>query len=483
MRLTDHRSLAADPGGRAWAVSLALLLLPTAVLAAVAYRLGSGPLWAGAGVQGLFALVLLRNHPVWRPPAGGVTLAVYVIALVWLWVPTRQLDDPAVHLGRGVLLVVGVLLGARYDLDRAGAEARRRAAKWAGRLARRVRWPAELADARAVPEVGRLRDAIRGDAGPALGLLSDARPAVRIAALGALEYRPYWRPGEAELVRKTIRESRDPAVRAAAAYALAGTDSPDLAAELGGLLRDPAPEVRFAAGEALLWDADRRWPGVRDAVREALADPRRADDGAIFTGPTRLPPDAVADLTGWAAEYPPLSTRAVLTMVGQYRRALLDNDPPGLAADLAQFMLAPDAPPGLRVELAALLREQGLLGADVLDRMTGPDQPGPLRLFAAEVLLLNDPADSDGLDVLRGLARHPNRELAVQVGAVVQAVLGVDVGLVPGQEAPATTSRAAAEVARRVAAWANGFDPTASPPPGLRKTLWPAPGRGSSGVL
>ncbi|MBX9579838.1 MAG: hypothetical protein K2X87_05970, partial [Gemmataceae bacterium] len=216
----------------------------------------------------------------------------------------------------------------------------------------------------------------------------------------------------------------------------------------------------------------------------ALADPKRADDGPLFAGPARLPPAAVADLTAWAAEYPPLSARAILTLVGQYRRALLDNDPPGLAADLAAFMLAPDAPPGLRVELAALLREHRLLGPDVLDRMTGPDQPGPLRLFAAEVLLQADPTDPDGLDVLRGLARNPNRELAVQVGAVVQGVLGVDVGLVAGEPPPAATSRAAAEVARRVTVWATGQDPAASPVPGLRRTnLWPAPGRGSSGVL
>ncbi|MBX9583160.1 MAG: hypothetical protein K2X87_22875, partial [Gemmataceae bacterium] len=127
MRLSDRRSrdgLGVVP----WAVSVSLLVLPTAVLAGVAARLGSGPVWAGTGVQGLFALVLFRNHPVWRPPAGGTVLATYLIALVWLWVPTRGLDDPAVHLGRGVLLLAGVGLAARYDLDRTGAEARRRAA-------------------------------------------------------------------------------------------------------------------------------------------------------------------------------------------------------------------------------------------------------------------------------------------------------------------------------------------------------------------
>ncbi|MBX9627945.1 MAG: hypothetical protein K2X82_29365, partial [Gemmataceae bacterium] len=264
-------------------------------------------------------------------------------------------------------------------------------------------------------------------------------------------------------------------------------DAADPAAGLGGLLRDPAAEVRYAAGEALLWDAERRWEASREAVKAALADPRRANDGPLFAGPGRLPPAAVADLTLWAAEHPPLSARAILTLIGQYHRALVDNDPPGLAADLAAFMLAPDPPPGLRVEVAALLREHQLLGPDVLDRMTNPDQPGPLRLFAAEVLLQADPNDPDGLDVLKGLARNPNRELAVHVGAVVQGVLGVDVGLAMGEPTPSPTSRAAAEVARRVLAWANGQDPSSTPVPGRGRrgnpNLWPAPGRGSSGVL
>ena len=43
-----------------------------------------------------------------------------------------------------------------------------------------------------------------------------------IAALGALEYRPGWRPGEAELVLKVAKTAAEPAVRQTAAYALAG---------------------------------------------------------------------------------------------------------------------------------------------------------------------------------------------------------------------------------------------------------------------
>ena len=59
------------------------------------------------------------------------------------------------------------------------------------------------------------------EASPALALLSDPRPQVKIAAFGALEYRPHWRPGEAELVLKVAQESEEAAVRVAAAYAAA----------------------------------------------------------------------------------------------------------------------------------------------------------------------------------------------------------------------------------------------------------------------
>ena len=45
---------------------------------------------------------------------------------------------------------------------------------------------------------------------------------------GALEYRPHWRPGEAELVLRTARESAEPAVRAAAAFALASVETPEV---------------------------------------------------------------------------------------------------------------------------------------------------------------------------------------------------------------------------------------------------------------
>lgn len=485
-------------------LSVCLLLLPTAVLGGLAYRHEAVPIAAGAGVQLLFALVFLRAHPVWRPPVSSSVILLYIIALAWAWVPTRGHSDWVIHAAQGVLLLGAVGLVALHDLTRTGAEPLRRANKWSRRLAAKTHWPLQLADARLLPEVDALRDAVREEPGPALALLSDPRPEVKVAALGALEYRPDWRPGEAELVLKVAKEAHEPAIRQTAAYALAGVRTPALVEELAAFLRDPAPEVRHAAAEAVLWDGDRRWQLARNAVREALADPKLAGDGPLFVGSAGVPAAALADLMAWADERPPLSARAVLTLVEQYHRGLADGRSPELASELAELMLAPDTPPGLRVELAALLRDHQRLGPDVLDRMTNMDQPAPMRLFAAEVMLRADPTDADGIDVLRGLARQPNRELAVQIGGILQNVLGLDLGLPQGGPLPAPASKAGAEVARKVLAWANGQRPDRPTPgarpglssgsrpglPGIRETTFsvpPAPSgdrpRGGTGVF
>lgn len=467
----SDRSTRADLGFVPWCASVLLLLLPTAVLVTLAVRLRSLPLTSGAGIQLLFALVFLRAHPVWRPPVSASVIVLYLIALGWAWIPTRGSTNWAVSAGQGVLLLGTVVLVALHDLTRTGAEPLRRATRWSRRIAGRGHWPPQVADCRTLPEADALRGALRDEPGPALALLSDPRPQVQVAALGALEYRPFWRPGEAELVLKVARESPEPAVRAAAAYALAGVRTAELVDGLAGFLRDPSPEVRRAAAEALLWEGEARWPLAREAVREALADPKLAADGPLFVGATRLPAAAVADLTTWACDHTPLSTRAVHTLVEQYHRGLADGDRPELASELVGQMLAPETPPGLRIELAGLLRDHHMLGPDLLDRMTNLDQPGPMRLFAAEVMLRVNPHDPDGVDVLRGLARQPNRELAVQIGGILQNVLGLDLGLPPGSQLPAPNSKLAADVARRVMAWANGASPEL-----LRPTPGPQPG-------
>lgn len=452
-------------------VSAALLFLPAALLGGLGGHTNLLPLYVGAGVQVLFALTLVRSHPVWRPPVSASLIILYLIALAWLWLPTRGSPEWSVHVGQGVLLLVAVGLAAIHDLIRTGAEPLRRANKWCARLAGRTDWPMQLADCRALPEVTALRGAVLDEVRPVLALLADPRPEVQCAALGALEYRPQWRPGEAELVMKTARESTEPAVRAAGAYALAASESGDLIGGLARFLRDPAVEVRAAAAEALLWNAETRWQYAREGVREALADSRLAADGPLFaTG--RLPAAALADLITWAEEHAPLAPRAIQTLLEQYHRDLTDGDRPELCSQLAAMMLDPNAPPALRVELAALLRDHNLLSADLLDKLTNMDQPGPIRLFAAEQMLRINPHDPDGVDVLRGLARQPNREMALSVAAVLQNVLGLELGLPPG-ELPPANSKAAADVTRRVLLWANGatpdqLRPTPGPMAGLK---------------
>src|SRR5581483_6615988 len=105
-------------------------------------------------------------------------IILYLIALGWAWLPTRGSSDWAVHVGQGVLLLAAVGLVALHDLTRTGPEPLRRAYKWSRRIAGRTLWPMQLADCRTVPEAGRLRDAIRDVATPALALLSDPRPEV-----------------------------------------------------------------------------------------------------------------------------------------------------------------------------------------------------------------------------------------------------------------------------------------------------------------
>ena len=462
-------------------VSVVLLLLPCVVLSALAHRTDLVPVYAGAGVQALFVLLFLRAHPVWRPPVSASLIILYLVALAWLWLPTRGSADFAVHVGQGVLLLGAVALAAVHDLIRIGAEPLRRANKCCGRIVRRRRWPLQLADCRALPEVVALRAAVRDEVRPVLALLTDPRSEVQCAALGALEYRPHWQPGEAELVLKTARDSGEPAVRAAAAYAMAGVASGDLVAGVAKLLRDPAAEVRAAAAESLLWNADARWPFARDGVREALADPKLAADGPLFAS-GRLPAAAMADLVTWSEEHAPLAPRAILTLIEQHHRDLSANDRPELGSRLAATMLDAHAAPALRVELAALLRDHNMLSVDLLDRLTNMDQPGPIRLFAAEQMLRINPHDPDGVDVLRGLARQPNREMALAVASVLRNVLGVDLGLPPG-DLPAANSKLAADVTRRVLLWANGANPDLlRPTPGPSSGLKGMPRPSVSGI-
>src|SRR5205085_5471851 len=137
-------------------------------------------------------------------------------------------------------------------------------------------------------------------------------------------------------------------------------------------------------------------------------------------------------LTTWTAEPEPLGSRSVRTLIEHYSCILQTTGDYDLITDLTNQVLDSGTATVLRVELGGLLRNLGLLTPELLDRMTNADQPGPVRLLAAEAMLTADPYHPDGLDVLRGLGRQPNREMALTIAGILQSKLGVDVGLPEG---------------------------------------------------
>ncbi len=433
--------------------SFALMLVPAAVLAAAGWRFAS-PLLGGAALAAAAGGVFLaRTPPVWRPPTSASAVGFFLVAYGLLWLDTVKLHgtaDPVAPFLRGTLLVAAVGLLIVHDLTRTGLGPRRKALAVARRLTGRTRWPDSPQGFADLPEVRTLRAAVRDDPGPALDLLADPRSEVRRAALAALTGRPFWRPAESAIVLGAAK-TPDPSVRAMALTALGRAGDPVTVAGLTGFLRDPSPEVRAAAGTALMTDPN-RWPVVRDAVRDALAAPALAADGPLPGAADRLTPMAVCDLTSWAAEQEPLAGRSVRTLAEFFALKLQTNRYPHLPAELGRLVTDAQTPTALRVELAGLLRGLNLLPPDLLDRMTDADQPGPVRLLAAELMLAADPTDAEAIDVLRGLGRQPNRETAITIARLLQAYLGLDLGLPAGPIA--AQSRPAAEVAKRVLAWA-----------------------------
>jgi HEAT repeat protein len=438
-----------------------VLLLPSGLLIAAALR-GDGHnalmFWLAVLFQLLVCGLALLSRQMWRQSIGPSVITLYVIALGWLWLGSSGSEDWYPHLAQAVLLVVPLVFFAQQMLDESGATALRRARLLAQRLAERRDWPDDLAACRQLPEVKALREALHLDAAPALELLTSPRVEVRVAALAALEFRPDWHGGQAELVLSLAQRAPEPAVRAAAIAALANVEDRNLIEVLAEFLRDPSWEVRRAATEALLWDSERRWPWVRHAVRRCLGDAAFKDDGPLAHDAHLLPPEAVADLTAWTAEKGLLGMRAAVSLGVHYRRILNERPDTELTGSLRRQLANPHAPPALRMELAWLLKNGDELDPGLLEKLLDPANPAPLRLLAAESLLARA-EHAEALTALRDLARLPNREIAVATAEVIQRRLGVDLGLPVGQPLPPVHSRQAAEVTRRVMGWAQPDQP------------------------
>ncbi|MCS7045924.1 MAG: HEAT repeat domain-containing protein [Gemmataceae bacterium] len=437
---------------------LTVLLLPTFILLAASLRepaFGNLMLWTGTVFQAAVCFLSFMSRGGWQQPLGPSVITLYLIALTWLWF-AKPVDDWYTSLSKGLLLVTPLVVFGFQTLNETGAPRLRRANLLARRLADRKDWPGDLAACLTLPEVKALRAALGPDAAPALALLRDPRPEVRVAALAALEFRKDWRPGQAELVLQVAQSAEQPLIRAAAVTALGNLDDRVLVELLAQFLHDTSREVRRAAAEALLWDTDRRWSWIRFAVRRVLADPLFFNDGPLLADGQALCDEAVKDLTAWCAEKGHLAARAAQTLAAHYHRRLSDNLDQKTIAALRAQLADPHTPSGLRLELGKLLQHFQELDAPLLERLLEPSNPATLRLIACETLLTEQTDEllhNRAVSALRDLARLPNREIALATANVVQRRLGVDLGLGLGLPLPPVHSRQAAEITRRVLQW------------------------------
>jgi hypothetical protein len=442
---------------------LSVLFLPTLLLLGAALRHPGAEdvlLWTGTGFQSIVCGLTMVSRRSWRQPVAPSIITLYLIALAWLWCANCP-NDWYTHLTKATLMVVPLIVFAWSTLYDSGAPAIRRARLLADRLAARKEWPHDLAACRSLPEVKALRAALSIDAAPALALLQHPRSEVRVAALAALEFRKDWRPGQAELVLQTAQRAEQPAIRAAAVWALANVDERPLVEAVAQFMHDPSTEVRRAATESLLWDTDHRWSWIRYIVRRVLADPLYATDGALAHEGQLLTPDAVSDLTGWCAEKGVLGSRAALTLGHHYSRALTEQPDDKLVRSLQAQLAELASPAALRIELGRLLQTHQELTLPILEQMLLASNPAPVRLIAVESLLAEHPehpVTNAALVALRDLARLPNREIALATADVIQRRLGVDLGLGLSQPVPPIHSRQAADITRRVMVWASQYD-------------------------
>lgn len=448
----------------AHAFRLIVLLLPTFLLAWLAGRQEEANLilWLGTAFQACVCFLSFFSRGSWRQPLGPSVITLYLIALAWIWFGCKH-EDWASHLSKSVLMIIPLIVFGFQMLYDSGAPAMRYANVLAQRLRDRKEWPDDLAACRTLPEVKVLRSALFLDASPALSLLADPRPEVRVAALGALEFRKDWRPGQAELVLQVGQRAEQPAIRAAAVHALGNIDDRTLVETLGQFLLDSAPEVRKAAIEALLWDCERRWNWIRYTIRRVMADAGYMSDGPFIPDGQTLTQEAVGDLTAWCAEKGVLSARSAQTLAAHYHRALADTNDPRLYEQLRAQLGNIHTPGILRLELGRLLQMFQDFDPHLLEAMLDQANPAPLRLIACESVLTNGSPEESALHAralhtLKDLARLPNREIALATADVVQRRLGVDLGLGIGQPLPAIQSRQAADITRRVMQWAIQFN-------------------------
>ena len=416
-------------------------------------------LWVGTGIQAGVCMLALLSQGNAQRSLGPVVIALYLVAVGWLWCGSSA-DDWYANLAKATLLVVLLIAFASQTLQDSGAPAIRRARLLADRLALRQEWPAELSACRGLTEVKALRrlDHRRIACTGATQTLACGSPRRRPGCSGVPQGLAAW-PGRAGPANgSACRATGDPRRRG---LVLANVDDRSLVEAVALFMHDTSAVVRRAATEALLWDTERRWPWIRYVIRRVLADPLYGADGPLTHEGQLLTPEAINDLTGWCAEKGILAMRAALTLGHHFGRRITEQPDQKLVRSLRLQLSDPQTPAVLRVELGRLLQHHHELDMPLLEQLLQASNPAPLRLIAVEMLLSDHretPSAEAALVVLRDLARLPNRELALATGDVIQRRLGVDLGLGLGQPPPPTHSPQAAEITRRVMMWASQND-------------------------
>jgi hypothetical protein len=384
---------------------------------------------------------------------GPMVITLYLIALGWFLLGTGKPDDWYSHFAEGILLLAPLSVFFIHTFINPRALIMRKAYEIAKIIAGRNDWPAELVYCADLPEIPAFRDSLHQDARPALELLKHPRPEVRAFALAALEFWPRWRGGQAEAVFQVARRETDPVLRGLAVRALAYVQDRFIQDKIAEMLNDPSRRVRRAAAESLLCDCEKHWRWLRDIVRQALGMPAHQADGPLYRHGVALSDDAVADLEQWACEKGLIGIRAAQTLGVHYRRVLRDSADPAVVHKLQERVGDRHAPAGLRLELAAILEENGFPSSDLPEELLGTSSPAALRLMAAKVLIDSDRTEL-ATGALRDIARTPNRETALAAAAIVQRRLGIDLGLPVDQNLPSVGSRQAAEAVDRLRQWA-----------------------------
>jgi len=465
--MTRPAAITPAAGGPRFAslTAAALLLTPAALLWASAMRAEGVARSVAVGVsvtltiEGLF---LLTRYGPQRAACSRFVLAFYAAAFLILRFNNPDLASPFAHLCLAAILLLPVVVFARREVAAAGGTGRR--AKFlVRRLLARQDWPVNYADYRALPEVVLLRQALRDDAAPALPLLSHDDPRVQVGALTAMEFQPVWRKGQAEAVIQRANYTEEPAVKAAAVLALGNVTKPRHLACVLPFLRDASDVVRHAAAMAVLWDATRRWPDIRLAVRQALADPQAARDGPVPCS-SALPKAALDDLVTWSSEAGPVGKRATQTILRHCKKSIHEDGSPEAVGRVTELVTDPRVPPAIRVELAHRLQDANEFSPAIAARLIGPTSPTMLRVIAAGSLL-SERSNPEAIGVLRAAAKQPNREIALAAAGMIQRFLGVDMGLPVGRPLPAANTREAAEVTRKVLSWASDAETHTETPP------------------